>query len=102
MKLESLPFLFATLKATTVSEPVVFTWIQDSKSRLEVSIETIRFACSKGLDFTGKMFSVFDFSLPRKESRCSDLDSHIPGPHQMFYTDARKELGAPSSSPQGS
>jgi hypothetical protein len=44
-----------------------FTWIQDSKSRLEVPTETIRFARRKGFDFPGK--EVFSFSpLSRKEN----------------------------------
>ena len=89
-----------TQRATAVSESVVFTWIQDSESRLEVPTETIRFTCREGFDFSGKKSSVFPLSC--KENGCSDSDSHIPEPHQLLYTDAGQELGAPASTPQGS
>jgi hypothetical protein len=90
-----------TQRATVVSESVVvFTWIQDSESRLEVPTETICFTCREGFNFSGKKSSVFPLS--RKENGYSDSDSHIPEPHQFLYTDAGQELGAAAASPQGS
>jgi len=89
------PRVCETQRATAVSESVVFTWIQDSESRLEVPTGTIRFTCREGFDFSGKKSSVFPLS--RKENCCSDSE-----PHQLLYTDAGQELGAAAATPQGS